>query len=429
MIKALNLKNLIILTVVLAVIHFGVWLLISPMLSSFVIAKINKLTGPKLYIEKANIWPLTLSLSLRNLKVFDPGKENQRIAQIGEASVYLSPLGLLSKRFVLSDVRLNNAEINLESEPDGTFNIQKLTQAKKAEEKKKAIVPIEITKEKIDWFGRVYSILKNRLSKDALEKQKAERYLIEIKTLEINNAYINLKSRDGRSVEVDKAKIILGNVGYDPELGFRVGRFNIAGNLKNQGAEAGEIEFLYLKTLNKHPQCTEFDIDLKNVNLDAVRFIYEDSLPVAVKKGSLNLKSKTILINDNIDSKNELSLKNHELAPKSGLDSSRGFMPVSVICEALNSVNPLKLNFEITGTVEKPEFSGFMKSLLEIVKPNFKNIGETLKSVLGDFLERKSKKYRAQDTSSQGAGKKINPQDVVNTLQSIFGGKKHDTAQ
>lgn len=443
--KNLNLKNLIILIVVLAIIHFGVGLLASPIVSSFVIAKINKYAGSKLYIEKANIWPLTLSLSLKNLKVFDPEKEDQRIVRVGEASVYLSPLGLLSKRFVLSCLRMNDAEINLEGQPDGTFNIQKLAQPQKAQEKKEG-PGFELTKEKLDWFGKAYGLLKNKLSKDALEKQKAkqqeakkvakdvielakarrvhfktqsERYLFEIKKLEINNAYINLKSQDGRSVEIDKARIVLGNVGYDPALGSRVGKFNIAGNIKSQGVSAGSLEALFLKTFDRQGIRTEFDINLKDVNLSAAAFIYEDSLPVTVQKGFLNLISKTVIINDNIDSKNQLSLRDHTLTPKSGVESSSKFDSVPMICELLNNTNPLKLEFEIGGTLEKPEFRNFMKSLMGIIMPNSKNIGKIIKSKALDALSGLLEKKSVKD-EDQGA---------INSLQSILGGKKQDTAQ
>jgi len=457
--KNLNLKNLLILIVVLVIINFGVGLLVSPSLSSFVIAKINEYAGSKLYIEKANIWPLTLSLSLKNLKVFDPDKPEQRIIAVGKASAYLSPLGLLSKRFVLSSLSMDNAEINLEGQPDGTFNIQKLAQPQKAQVKKEG-PGFELTKEKLDWFGKAYGLLKDNLSKDALEKQKAkqqeakkvtkdvtefakgrrvhfktqaERYLFEIKKLEINNAYINLKSQDGRSVEIDKARIVLGNVGYDPELGWRYGKFNIAGNIKSQGVSAGSLEALFLKTFDRKGQRTEFDINLKDVNLIAAAFIYEDSLPVTVQKGFLNLISKTVIINDNIDSKNQLSLRDHALMPKPGVESSSKFASVPMICEILNSTNPLKLEFEIGGTLEKPEFRNFMKSLMGIIMPNSKNIGNIIKSealdALSRFLEKKSAKNEAQGASSQDAGKESGSKDVINSLQSIFGGKKQDSAQ
>ena len=124
MIKILNIRNLVILIVLLAVFHFGVGLVVSPMINSLLVDKINQYSGIKLSIEKAALWPLTLSCSLKSLKVFDPEKTDERIVLVQDASAYISPWGLLSKRLVVSSLRMNRAEVNLEGEPDGTFNIQ-----------------------------------------------------------------------------------------------------------------------------------------------------------------------------------------------------------------------------------------------------------------------------------------------------------------
>ena len=163
-----------------------------------------------------------------------------------------------------------------------------------------------------------------------------------------------------------------------------------------------------------------------------MRFIYEDSLPVDVVKGTLNLTSKTNIVNDALDSKNTLSLSNHELKAKglAGL-SSASFMPVSTICEGLNSLNPANLNFNISGTVEKPEFSGFLKSLTDLIKPNLKNVGQTIKNEVtkkgaSGLLEAVSGKKESSQQSVPADTSKENSitQNAVNSLQSIFGKNK-----
>ena len=444
--KFLNIKNIVILLVILSVIHFGVGLVVSPMLSDLIISKINKYSGSKIAIEKVNVWPLTLSLSLKNLKVFDPDKESQRIVGIKDASVYISPLGLLSKRVALS-ININGADIDLQGESDGTFSIQRLAQPKKSTQKKESNQPIKVLTHKNDFFSKAYDLLKKRFSKDSLEKRKANQakakkvtktvtsllkgrrvyfrtadsYILQIKKLMIHNGYLNLKSQDGRSIQLDNARIELGNIYFDPELGLKLGKVLLVSQIKNSGVFAGNIEFIYNTSFDKVTQKAEFDFRLKDVNLDALRFIYEDSLPVEIVKGTLNLESETTLTDNNLDSRNKLSLSNHELKSKGLNESTGGFIPVPMVCEALNNMNPISLNFTISGTVESPQFSGFMKSLMGLVKPSLANIQQTIKNegvkAISDLLKNKSK---------DETGQKQDVSSTINSIQSIFGNKKKD---
>lgn len=400
--KLLNIKNLVILAVVLAVLHFGIGLIVSPIVSPYVVTAVNKAAGTKVSIDRINVWPLTLSLELKNLKVFDPEKTDMRILSIKDASVRLSVLGLLSKRLVISSLNMNGAEINLEGEPDGTFNIQKLGQPKAAGEAKPLARLLEVFKGKKDWFSKVYELLKKKFSKEALAKKKeqalkakkitkdvvdlpkgravhfktaAGRYLIEVKSLAIKDLSVKLKAQDGREIDIDRASLRAGNAGFDPELGSRLGRLSLTGGVMNKGVAAGSLDLHYVTSSTADNEKAEINVNLKDVNLDAVRFIYEDSLPVEVVKGTLNLSSKTNIVNEALDSKNTLSLNDHELKAKGGLfGQQKSFLPIPTICEGLNNANPANLRFTISGTVDKPEFSGFMKSLSDLIKVSLKSV-------------------------------------------------------
>ena len=423
MIRYLNLRKIIIVVVILAAFHLGVGLFVSPLFTSFAIDKINQYSGSKIYLEKFNFWPLTLSFALKNLKVFNPDNENERIIQIADASVYISPFGLLSNRFVLSGVRMNDVQVNLQGEPDGTFNIQKLARKIKTEDKKgSASVPEVIIKNK-DTFTKVYDILKNKFSKDALAKQKAkqkeaqavkkevvklpkgrrvyfkaaaDRYTFEVNDLSIRNAKINVKTEEGKEIEIDQARLDLGKIALDPVNGARFGKFNIAADIKGQGIQSGSIQLSFLNIPEHGDQKAVFDIALKDLNLKAWDFFYQDSIPVRVLRGTLNLKSKTTLADGNISSENSLSLMNHQLMPKEGQEDSAGFMPLPVICDTLNKINPVNLSFEIGGSVEKPEFKGFQKSLMALVMSNTQVIQEQLINkgieALGEYFKKKKKK-------------------------------------
>ncbi len=460
MMKFLNIRNIVVVLVILALVHFTVGLLVSPKLGEFMVGKINQYSRAKISLERVNIWPLALSLSFKNLKVFDPENTDKKIAEIKEVSVYLSPLGLLSKRLVLSEVKISGANINLEGEPDGTFNIQKLAQLKTPGKPIKPIEVVEGAIQKKDWFIRGYDLLKNKFSSDALKKEKAqaaeakkitktiallpkgrrvhfkskESYLLQIKRLIVAGSYLDLKNQDGRSVQVEDARIELSNVAFDPELGFRLGKAEVAGKIKNAGVAAGSLKFAYKSAFSKDVRKAQFNFGLKEVNLDALRFIYENSLPVEIVKGTVDVISETLLENGNINSVNRLSLGNHELKPKGLAVSSEISLPMPLFCEALNNINPLRLDFTISGTVEKPQFKDFTRSLRDMVKPNLKNIGQVIKSevvnkgIAGVLEAVSGKKEDKGQGASVGVGKeKSSTENVVNSLQSIFGNNKRDS--
>ena len=379
--KYLNIKNIVIVFVILVLLHFTVGLLVSPKLGEFIVRTINQHSSARVYIERVNIWPLTFSLSLKNTKIFDSQNTDNKIAEIKLVSVHISPLGLLSKRLV-SEIKVSGANIYLEGEPDGTFNIQKLTQPKTTGKSIKPEGIVEGAIQKKDWFTKGYDLLKKKFSSDALKKEKAQAveakkitktvvvlprgqrvhfkskdsYLLEIKRLTIAGSYLDLKNQDGRSLQIENARIELGNAAFDPALGFRLGKAEVEGKIKSAGVDAGSLKFSYKSIFNKDASKAQFNFGLKEVNLDALRFIYENSLPVEIIKGTLNLTSETALDNDKINSSNQLILSNQELKPKELTGSSNISMPMPLLCDTLNNINPLRLDFTISGTIEKPQF-------------------------------------------------------------------------
>ena len=110
--KVFNIKGIVILIAVFIVVQLASAFIVSPFLAPVIIENINKVAGTKISADKITVWPLTLSLSLKNLKIFDPDNEKTRIAFIKDASLRISPIGLLSKRLVVAKFGINNAEIN-----------------------------------------------------------------------------------------------------------------------------------------------------------------------------------------------------------------------------------------------------------------------------------------------------------------------------
>lgn len=396
MIKRLNIKNIAVVLVILALLHFGIGLFVSPKIGEFIVRQINQYSEAKISVEKVNVWPLTLSISLKNVKIFDPKDTNDKIAEIKLASVYISPLGLLSKRLVISEVKISGANINLEGEPDGTFNIERLSKPKTSGKPLTLAGGIGNAIQQKDWFARGYDLLKKKAAKADAGKitktvnnlPKGRRvyfklensYLMEIKRLVVVNSSLDLKHQDGRSVQVENAYIEIGNAAFDPELGLRLGKAEIEGNIKNAGIDAGSLRFLYQGVFSRGKSRIHFNCRLKQVDVGALSFIYERSLPVKISKGVLDLDSDAVIDNGNINSFSKVTLSNHELLPKELSNSSDVIMPLPLVCDILNNISPLSMDIPVSGTLDRPDFKEFTRSLAKLVKPNLKNIGETIKN-------------------------------------------------
>ncbi|MCX5679836.1 MAG: hypothetical protein NTZ95_04175, partial [Candidatus Omnitrophica bacterium] len=424
----INIRGIAIVIAILAVIHFGVGLYASPAFTSFIVDQVNRNTSVKLSIAKANLWPLTLSCSLKDLKVFDPKNAGVRIAKIDKASVRVSLIGLLSKRLVFSEIHTKGGEINIIGTPDGSFNVMNLAGSKTGSgggAGLNADSAWRFATEKKDLFGNVYEIIKRRFSKPAQDKAKTERqaakkinsqtvelpkgrmvnfktaldaYMFEIRDLAIDDTSITI-TYEGQVINIERSNLRLGRLAYDPKNGMRLDRVELKGDIKKSGAPAGSCDIYFSRSFTSSGQGAVTNITLKNVDLDAIRMIYQDSLPVTVVKGNLTLSSRTRIEGDRIDSRNVINLTQASFQPKAGNMDMIGFVPVSSIVDALNGIDPVHLKFDIKGTVDRPEFGGFQESLMGLIKPYLANIQGKLKeegikalsSFLGKIMEKKDK--------------------------------------
>ena len=416
MMKMFNIKGIIVLAVILAVIQLVVGLVISPFLTPVIVDTLNEYADARISVSKVAVWPITLSVSLKDLKVFDPDNEAERIAFIPAASLRLSPLGLLSGRLVISKLKISNAEITLKGEPDGSFNVEKL--AGTSEKKPGSIFSFfDRFKKGKDWFGRIYDAVKNSSSEEAIKKKEArgegrverdivelprgrkvwfvkpsDNYVFEIKDLAISNALFNLVADTGQTVQAEGVSFHIGNLGLDPSAGMRFDRISAKGTLKKDNEVSGRFNMAYAQSYRPGRQSITCKFSADDVDLEAVKFIYQDSLPVAFESGAISINSNTKILNGDLDSINSLALTGHDVVPKNR-GQIVGFLPMPVVCDALNKIDPLKMKFEITGTVDKPQFRGFEDILLDIIKPYTADAAEGFKKqgldALSNFFNKK----------------------------------------
>ncbi|MFH1996744.1 MAG: AsmA family protein [Candidatus Omnitrophota bacterium] len=446
--KIFNIKGIIIAAVIFTVVQVVVAMVISPILKPIVIEAINKNSDAKISIEKVTVWPLTLSCSLKDLKIFDPDDQKERIALVKSASVKISPLGLLSKRLIVSRLSVAGAEINLKGEPDGSFNVQKLARPKDEKKSASKTGVFGGIKGKKDWFGRIFEMIKKKSQKGSVEKEAAEqkasgsltreveelphgkrvrfvspgdRYVFQIRDLTIKNSSVKLDNGSGLTVDVENAALYVKNLGLDPVAGARFDKLGAKGALRKGDAPAGSFDLDYSQSFKRGSQTQTADLSAKDIDLAAVAFIYEDSLPVEFTKGTLSLHSSARIVDGNLDSSFSLTMKDH--AVRSSNNSQMvGVLPLPMVCEALNKVDPVVMNFKITGTVDRPQFEGFQKILLDLVKPYAANVTENIKK---EGLKAIGNMFKKDPSSPQeGASSEDAASNVAGSLKSIFGGQK-----
>jgi hypothetical protein len=157
--------------------------------------------------------------------------------------------------------------------------------------------------------------------------------------------------------------------------------------------------------------------------------VYENSLPVQVNKGILSIDSDTSIVKNQLNSKNSLVLTDQNLAAKGGAQPSVAFATMPIIVEALNSIDPVKLSFTITGTPEDPKFEGFEKSLMKLVQPKLEDVTKDIQKKgmqMFEGLMKKDTGEAAQGTAAEGAKEEgtssaqEQTQKAVESIKSLF---------
>ena len=418
--RRVNMRNLVLIVVALLITHFGTALLASPFLAKLVVSSLNEYANTRISVGKIEAWPLTLSVTVKDVKVFNPDSDNERIISFDTASFGVSPIGLLSKRLIIRQLGISGAQITLAGEPDGTFTIQKLARPKgPSRPEGRGISLPAFAMAHRDWAGKVYGLLQKRFSRTAAEEAKTRRlaakkttksvkevdrgtrvsftamkdqYLFEIRKLSMPNARVTLDPGDGSVVEITPARIDMRNIAYDPDNGARLERFHIKGDVTSANAPVGGVELFFSRGDRRDVEEARYRLALRGLNLPSIRFLYASSLPVTVEKGAIDLVSDTVIADGEIVSHNSLSLKGHLLAPKPGNELAFGIVPMSALCDAMNKVSPLALKFDLAGPVENPKFVGFQESLMAIVKPYLADVKEKViregANLLQDFLKK-----------------------------------------
>lgn len=442
--KVVNVKGIGIIVGIFLIIHVVVGVVVTPFISNIIIDGINKNTEAKISVERLSVWPLTASVSIKNLKIFDPDSKDKVIVSLPKTSIHISVVGLLRKQLAISNISSRDAVINLEGEPDGSFNVDKIVGKKEAATTGSMF---DRFKEKPDLFSKLYGLVKNRVSKKEepskdvqAKEQKPEKivteviklprgrrvkfsplrggYLLSVGELSLKNVFIHFTSSDGEKIDIKNGTLNLNGMGIDPEKGVKFDKVAIKGFLEKEAISAGRINISYL-----YKNGSAFiNANIDDVNLPMVSFVYDESLPVVVKQGLLSLNSNTVITNDELDSDNSIILKGGNLEAKKSEQFSIGSASMPIICQALNEIDPVKLKFSITGTMDNPKFEGLGESVEKLVKPYIEeNIKKQGESLIKGLFNQENKEASENATQNSEEATENTTEQAVNAIKGLFG--------
>jgi len=406
----INLRGLMVLVVVLAVIDLGVAYGLSPLAAKMAQSSMSLASGTKIDLGTVRFHPLLLSLTLKDVQIRDPKNPEMRIFRADSASAQLDIVALLKKEIVFSNIIAHGAKVELIRDASGKFNVETLGQEDKGQVEG-LIDKAKTAYEKRDWFGKAYDSWRRS------QKKKAERKQAD-KVLRTNARQLPRGSvvafRYGPEFVFRAGKIRLENADIVlVDKGQRLPPFrNVDAEIRNLAITAqGQLRFtgFELKGIFEASRKGEFDIRfsdkeggaasdisirLKDLDLAPLRPFYEKSLPVSIAAGYLELDSKTHSTEAALQSVNKLKLADYRIEAKKDWNPLAG-APIEAIVAALNRRPSFELDFEIGGTPDKPTFTGFRDALMKLVGQDLKGLAtEGLKEKAGAKVAELSEKIK-----------------------------------
>jgi hypothetical protein len=249
-----------------------------------------------------------------------------------------------------------------------------------------------------------------------------EGYLLEIRRLRISDSRINLYEGETDLLDIKDVDIVMDGMVMDPVKGADISRAEFRGRLVKGETDAGRFDMRYSKVMKRDNIVADIYLTAKDIDLPSAAFIYDESLPVIINKGKLSIDSDTRLVDQQIDSRNRITLRGQDIQPVDPDRKIMGMIPMNILTEAFNQTEPLKLEFKAEGDVSSPEITGYQKTFQELVKPYMENVvkeegTKALKSLLGKELGVSEKSGTTSEDGGSSAEK------TIDTIKSLFNKK------
>ncbi|MFT5207595.1 MAG: hypothetical protein ACI9CF_001351 [Candidatus Omnitrophota bacterium] len=391
MIKAINIKGIIIVAVSLLVVDSVCAYVLSPLVAPMAVSIINKNIDPKVEFKSVRVHPILLSVDLTQVSISDAENEQRQIMSASKITASIDIWSALKKQMAVSRLHIDDMQISVDKSMDGTIALTAADGSEVEEVTTMDRLKQAIDFGKSDWFTRVFGWIKKELKKDRSSQAKKDAEQTKTADTEVEGLkrgrIIHFGGRDKATfkvgqVKITNAKAIVSNAGQRlpafEKMNLTLKKFEVNqsnsivfDSIVGKGEFATDAPGKFKFGIEFKDNVCDSYLELHAFDLAELRPIYSNSLPIAFDRGLLELNSKSHIEEKALDSKNNLTITDHTIT-KSSMLSITGFV-IGPIIEALNKQNPLKLTFDIGGTPDKPSFDGLKKIVMEMAHDEIEN--------------------------------------------------------
>jgi len=339
--------------------------------------------GGEVAVEKSAFNLFTGGLTLTGLSVQDPHKPTENVLEIPSLTLDAGMLPLLSKRVVFNAVRIDEATLHVEREPDCTLNVDDFTSGWNAEGYLQWAAQHA---DDVDWLGLLRRFLdylaqpRPRQPKpEDLSRYRGGRSLpgflpsFAVERIEVGRVHVSLKDSTeaaaGGLPPITVLELELSNLAVPADLNREPVGVSLTGQLGDDPSSGFRIAASF-DHREETPQ-RRYELELTKLDLPQLASLYDTTLPLEILSGTVTLTARLTAHGENVAGEVSLLLEAFRCAEKPGKPLFG--LPPELSRRSVEGLNryaedlPIVVGFLINGTSASPQFH-WERPLLEIAR-------------------------------------------------------------
>ena len=339
--------------------------------------------GGEVAVEKSAFSLFTGGLTLTGLSVQDPNKPAENVLEIPSLTLDAGMLPLLSKRVVFNAVKIDEAYLHVEREPDGTLNVDNFTSGWNAEAYLEWAAKHA---DKVDWLGLLRRFLEyvsqprpRQPKTEDLSRYRGGRSLpgflpsFAVERIEVGRIHISLQDSTDATVgglpPLTVLKLELSNLAFPADLNREPVAVSLTGQLGDDPSSGFRVAAIF----DHRKEVTErrYDLELTKIDLTQLASMYDTTLPLEILSGTATLTVRLTQLGEDVLGEVSLLLEAFRCAerpgqPLFGLSPELSWRTVEGLNRYAESL-PVVIGFLVDGDSSSPRIH-WERPLLEIAR-------------------------------------------------------------
>lgn len=335
----------------ISVMSLGAFILFIPLISEiflrqYVTLQARRLLNTEVTLGRAEIHPLSFSLSVHQLMIFHPSFHSQPVASIDTLHLKTNLSSLIFHRQIALSLEIENPQLTYTLTPQGRWDLSGKFPLLNRGKNEKRMTPFNVEKIKIHDGKLTY-----------------QDYSI---------------SSPPTVTKIHSIEVIVKNLQLPEEANRLPTAFESTFDIENEGkfTISGRGDFL-----SPHINF-ESDVTLKDISIAQFQPYYQKDLPVTVQGGTLKLTSHAVCIHDMLKAPAHLSISQLKVVPNKNM--LFGFAAGSIVASLKNKNGNVELDVTIAGPITNPQFHLSTNLSQAFVKGLSSSLTEGVSNTLGD---------------------------------------------